>query len=206
MNPILVTYATMAGSTAGVAEAVAEELAQGGLPVEVLPLGEVDSVAGYAGVVIGGPMIVGWHREALGFLKRHRRALQKVPVAVFIMAISLTQPGTTTIDGVTVTVDERLAKPPARPGRLSFRERHTQLRRYVSPILAALRPARPVSVGVFGGRLEYGRLKWWAVLFVMGIIQAPAGDRRNWEAIRDWAGELAAVMAPAAAGVVGVGR
>jgi hypothetical protein len=42
--------------------------------------------------------------------------------------------------------------------------------------------------------LEYGRLKWWAVLFVMLIIQAPAGDRRNWEAIRAWAAGLPAAL------------
>jgi menaquinone-dependent protoporphyrinogen IX oxidase len=51
-----------------------------------------------------------------------------------------------------------------------------------------------VSLGVFGGRLEYGRLKWWAVLFVMVIIQAPAGERRNWAAIRSWAAGLPAAF------------
>jgi menaquinone-dependent protoporphyrinogen IX oxidase len=56
----------------------------------------------------------------------------------------------------------------------------------------ATRPVKPVNVGFFGGRLEYGRLKWWAVLFVMLIIQAQAGDRRNWAAIRAWASNLAA--------------
>ena len=47
---------------------------------------------------------------------------------------------------------------------------------------------------MFAGRLEYGRLKWWAVLFVMLIIQATAGDRRNWPAIRAWAAELPAAL------------
>lgn len=197
MNPILVTYATMAGSTAEVAEVVAEELERVGLPVKLLPLDEVGDVAGYAGVVVGGPMIVGWHRQAQGFLKRHRRAWQDVPLAVFITAISLTQPETTTLAGVPITIDEHLPKPPARPGRLSLRERHTQLGRYVGPILKAVRPARPVSVGLFVGRLEYGRLPWWAVMFVMTVIQAPAGDRRNWDAIREWAAGLPGVMAPA---------
>ena len=56
--------------------------------------------------------------------------------------------------------------------------------------LAASRPARLVDIGIFGGRLEYGRLPWWAVLFAMLIIQAPAGDRRNWPAIRGWAAGL----------------
>jgi len=43
---------------------------------------------------------------------------------------------------------------------------------------------------VFGGRLEYGRLKWWAVLFVMVILRAAAGDRREWPATRLWAAGL----------------
>jgi menaquinone-dependent protoporphyrinogen IX oxidase len=75
-------------------------------------------------------------------------------------------------------------------GRLSFRERYATLGNYLRPILRATSPAKPVSVGVFGGRLEYGRLKWWAVIFAMLIIQAPAGDKRNWEAIRAWAAGL----------------
>jgi hypothetical protein len=32
------------------------------------------------------------------------------------------------------------------------------------------------------------------VLFVMLIIQAPAGDRRNWGAIRAWAAGLPAAL------------
>lgn len=53
------------------------------------------------------------------------------------------------------------------------------------------------------GRLEYRRLKWWAMLFVMMIVQAPARDRRNWPAIRSWAAGLPAAFqleVPKAAG------
>ena len=194
MKPILVTDATMAGSEAEVDQAVAEEIERAGLEVDVVPIDTVGDLAGYAGVVVGGPMIMGWHREARRFLKAHRRALQHIPLAVFVTAISLTHPEERVMDGVPVFVDEKLPKPPAQPGRLSFRERYAQLPRYVRPILAAARPARPVSIGLFAGRLEYGRLKPWAVLFVMGIIQAPAGDRRNWAAIREWAAGLPAVL------------
>jgi flavodoxin len=38
MKKILVTYATMAGSTAEVAQVVGDELAKSGLQIEVLPL------------------------------------------------------------------------------------------------------------------------------------------------------------------------
>jgi menaquinone-dependent protoporphyrinogen IX oxidase len=190
MSKILVTYATMAGSTAEVAQAVGKELVGRGLQVDILPVREVQGLEGYDGVVVGGPMIMGWHREAQGFLKQHRKALQRIPLAVFITAISLTKGGEAGVDGVPVFVDETLSKPPVSEGKLTFRERYAQLAHYLKPILAATRPAKPASIGVFGGRLEYGRLKWWAVMFVMLIIQAPAGDRRNRAAIQEWAAGL----------------
>lgn len=190
MNRILVAYATMAGSTADVAQAVGDEIAKGGLQVDVLLINEIKHLEAYDGVVIGGPMIMGWHRTALRFLKKHRGAFRHIPLAVFVTAMSLTQTGEMSVGGVPVCVDENLPKPPEKEGSLNFKERYARLSNYLRPILQATRPSKPVSIGVFGGRLEYGRLKWWAVLFAMLIIQAPAGERRNWPAIRAWAAEL----------------
>jgi len=110
------------------------------------------------------------------------------------MAMSLTQTGETSVDSVPVYVDEKLPKPPEQEGHLKFRERYARLSNYLQPIVKATRPVKPVSIGLFGGRLEYGRLKWWAVLFAMLIVQAPAGDRRNWTAIRSWAAGLPAAF------------
>jgi menaquinone-dependent protoporphyrinogen oxidase len=194
MSKILVAYATMAGSTAEVAQVVGEVLTDCGLKVDVLPLSEVKDLQAYAGVVVGGPMIMGWHRGALSFLKKHRKDFQRIPLAVFITAMSLTKTGEMGLDGVPVYVDGNLPKPPKEEGRLNFRERYARLSHYLQPVLQATRPAKPASVGVFGGRLEYGRLKWWAVLFAMVIIQAPAGERRNWPAIREWAAGLTAAF------------
>lgn len=190
MKRVLVAYTTFSGSTAEVAQAVGEEITKSGLRVEVLPAGEVKSLAGYDGVVIGGPMIMGWHRPAQAFLKKHREDFLRIPLAVFVTALSLTQTSEMGVDGVPVYVDEKLPKQPAQEGRLSLRERYATLANYLRPILSATRPARPASIGVFGGKLEYGRLKPWAVMFVMVIVQAPAGDRRNWAAIRTWAAGL----------------
>jgi len=190
MNKILVTYATMAGSTAEVAQVVGEELAKTGLQVDVLPLEQVKDLEGYAGVVVGAPMIMGWHRAAQRFLRRHRDAFQRIPLAAFVMAISLTKTDVKDLGNVLVIVDEKLPREPEKAGSLSFKERYASLSNYLKPILKAVRPAKPVSIGVFGGRLEYGRLKWWAVLFVMLIIQARAGEKRNWDAIRHWAASL----------------
>jgi hypothetical protein len=108
--------------------------------------------------------------------------------------MSLTQTGKTSLAGVPVFVDERLPEPPKNEGHLSLRERYATPAHYVQPILAATRRAKPVSIGFFGGRLDYGRLQWWAVLFAMVIIRARAGDRRNWTAIRSWAAGLPAAL------------
>ncbi len=118
--------------------------------------------------------------------------------------MSLTQTGETSVNGVPVYIDEKLPKPPAREGVLNFRERYARVSNYARPILGATQPAKPVNVAFFGGRLDYGRLKWWAMLFAMVIIQAPAGDRRNWKAIRAWANKLPAALqleAPTAKGL-----
>jgi menaquinone-dependent protoporphyrinogen oxidase len=194
MKRILVAYATMAGSTVDVAQAVADELARSDVQVDVLPLSEVGDLAAYDGVVVGAPMIMGWHRAALRFLRHNRRVFQRIPLAVFITCMRLTQSGDTRVGGVPVYVDERLPKLPETAGRLSLKERYATLANYVRPILLASGSVKPMSIGVFGGRLDYGRLPWWAVLFAMLIIQAPAGDRRNWTAIHSWAAGLPAAL------------
>ena len=196
MTKILVTYATMAGSTAEVARMVAEELAAAGLDVDVLPLSQVEGLEGFDGVVVGGPMILGWHRAARRFLKQHRQAFQRIPLAVFVLAMRLTETGERSVDGSRVYVDEDLPKAPEQAGQLTFRERYTRLSKYLGPILKVSRPQKPASIGVFGGRLEYGRLPWWAVLFAMLIVRAPAGDKRNWPAIRAWAAGLPTALQP----------
>jgi menaquinone-dependent protoporphyrinogen IX oxidase len=111
-----------------------------------------------------------------------------------MLAMSLTQTPDTNASSGPVYVDAALPKPPATAGRLTFRERYATLSNYLRPILGAVRPVNPASIAVFGGRLEFGRLKWWAMLFVLLIIQAQPGERRNWPAIRAWAAGLPAAF------------
>ena len=193
MNKILVTYATNAGTTAEVAKAVMEELQKSGSQVDILPIAEVKDIESYSSVVLGAPMILGWHRQALGFLKKNRSAFRHIPLAVFVTCMNLTKTGETVVQGVPVIVDEYLPKPPKNEGRLSFKERYSLVSNYLHPILNTC-PVKPVSVGVFAGRLDYSHMQWWAMIFVVLILQAQAGDRRNWEAIRLWAIGLPAMF------------
>ena len=65
---ILVAFATKHGSTPEVAEAVAEELRDGGADVDVRPASLDGNLSGYQAVVLGAPMILGWHKDALRFI------------------------------------------------------------------------------------------------------------------------------------------
>jgi menaquinone-dependent protoporphyrinogen oxidase len=194
MKKFLVAYATNAGSTAEVAEAIGEELRKSGAQVEVLPLEKVTNLDTFDAVVLGAPMIMGWYRGAIVFLKKNRKTLDKIPLALFITAMNLTKTGETVIDNVPVFIDADLPKLPQAEGRLSYKERYSLPANYLRPILKAASQAKPVSVGFFGGNLAINRLKWWAALFAILIIQARPGDKRNWDAIREWAGGLASLL------------
>lgn len=196
MTKILVGYTTNSGSTAEVAEAIGEELSRLGLEVDVRRLEETQDVAGYAGVVVGAPMIMGWHRGALKFLKRHREALKGMPLALFFTCMSLTQTGETQVGGVPLFLDPALPQEPKTPGRLTIKERYARVSNYLHGALQAAEPSLPVSAAFFGGKLEFFRLKFLQMLFVMIIIGAKPGDRRNWPAVRLWAADLAPLLIP----------
>jgi menaquinone-dependent protoporphyrinogen IX oxidase len=180
----------MSGSTAEVALAIGEVLRQHGNAVEVLPLEKIGDLSAYSAVVIGAPMLMGWHRSALRFLAKNRPALRRTPLAIFATGMSLTSAGEKEISGVPVFIDETLAKSTKNTIRPSLKERYTDVNHYAAPIIKAAGAARPVSLAFFGGRLDYMRLKLPARLFVMLVIQAVPGDHRNWDAIRSWAGRL----------------
>jgi len=189
-QPILVAYTTNAGSTVNVAEAVGEELRKSGAQVDVRRLEEVTGLEPYSAVVVGGPLIVGWHRAALAFVKKYQPALSKMPVAYFITGMTLTGTGVLEVDGVPLCMDPAMVKPPKNPARLGLKERYATPDNYLRPVLKAAPSVKPVSVAFFGGKLAMYRLKWWQALFVMIVIQAPPGGSHNLPLIHEWAAGL----------------
>jgi menaquinone-dependent protoporphyrinogen oxidase len=161
-DKILVTYATRAGSTAGVAEAIGRALAAGGAEADVRPMAEVDDVSGYRAVVAGSAIQAHeWLPEAMQFLRRHQPALRERPFAAFLVCMTLTMRDPRAREFVTTWLD---------------------------PVRALV---RPVSEGFFAGALDLrkvpslvDRLKFW-VSVRLGVWSA--GDHRDWGAIRSWA-------------------
>ena len=190
MKRVLVAYATNAGSTAKVAQVIGEELGRDGAQVQVCRLEEVTGVESYDAVVVGAPMIMGWHGAAIKFIKKYQPALRQKPVAFFLTAMNLTQTSEKSVGTLPIYVDPALAKPPKNAKRLSFKERYATVTHYLRPMLEAAPLVKPVSVGLFGGKLELYRLPLLQMLFVLLVIQAQPGDFRNWPVIREWATNL----------------
>jgi menaquinone-dependent protoporphyrinogen oxidase len=83
---VLVAYASKHGSTTEVAEALGRALRGPDVDVDVVAVADVHDLEEYDAVVLGGSLYVGrWHRDAVRFLERHRKALVNVPLAVYAL-------------------------------------------------------------------------------------------------------------------------
>ena len=132
----LLVYASRHGSTREVADAVAEELRAAFAEVDVREARSAPPPAGYDAVVVGGPMIMGWHKDARKYLKRHKDQLSDVPFALFVTAASLTEDGVDAVQGMPIAKDPWLVKKPRNAEKLqpqgalrpaaALRRRHPQ--------------------------------------------------------------------------------
>jgi menaquinone-dependent protoporphyrinogen oxidase len=191
---ILLVCATRHGSTREVADAIAEELRAAGNEVDQRPAAEAPSPAGYDAVVVGGPMIMGWHRQAMSYVKKHRGELERLPTALFVTAASLTETGETDVAGVQTFKDPWLAKAPRDAAKLRYKERYALPQHYLGDILKKAAPVRPRSVAFFAGSLDLTTMNVLEKLFVLLVIGATPGDGRNWKAIHEWGAGLGGVL------------
>src|SRR5512136_2292421 len=89
-NRILVTYASRAGATAEVAEAVGRTLIEGGAQVDVVPMNEVKDLSPYQAVVVGSAIRGSkWLPEAVQFIQDHQTMLAQKKSAMFTVCITM---------------------------------------------------------------------------------------------------------------------
>jgi menaquinone-dependent protoporphyrinogen oxidase len=87
---MLVAYATTAGSTAEVAEAIGEELRSMGAEVDVRLAKEVKAVSPYGAVIVGSGIRAGQLLpHATKFVQKNREALSQVPMAYFVVCLTM---------------------------------------------------------------------------------------------------------------------
>jgi menaquinone-dependent protoporphyrinogen oxidase len=160
MASVLVAYASKYGSTREVAEAIVAALQEQGVDAVAQPAGEVESLDGHSAVVLGTALFFfRWRREAHRFLSRNRAALANVPVAVFALGPIEDKP-----------------------------EQYVSARGHLDKGLAKHPWLSPVSVAVFGGRVDPTHLRFPESN--PGTRRMPPVDLRDWEAIDTWAREL----------------
>ena len=157
---ILVAYATRTGSTAEVAEAIAQRLCTAGMDTDVRPIADVQDVETYAGIVLGSAVrYASWLPEMQSFLAEHRDRLAERPVAFFTMHMLAL--GDT-------------------PEAAAEREKYTaKARDFV----------QPVDEVFFEGKIDPARLSFFDRLAVR-LVKSPVGDRRDWDRIAAWADGL----------------
>lgn len=165
-NKILVTYASRAGSTKGVAEAIGMTLAEDGVQVDVRSMNEVKDLGEYRAVVAGSAVRGSkWLPEAMEFLKSNRKALAGKPFAAFLVCITLGMPN------------------------------GEKYRPFVADFMKPVREiVKPASEGYFAGALDYSKVRLItdgvSLRILSAVTKTPERDYRDWEAIRTWAKEL----------------
>jgi menaquinone-dependent protoporphyrinogen oxidase len=159
---VLVAYASKYGSTGGVADAIGKELCAKGFNADVVAIKNAGNIRSYQGVVIGSAIYRGkWMSEAIDFVNKNQDILCQMPVAYFLVCMTLSQP---------------------------TEEKRAQVLSYMDDILKAVPRIKPVGIGTFAGALNYGNLSWLNKK-ILKSKGSPEGDFRDWNAIRAWARE-----------------
>jgi menaquinone-dependent protoporphyrinogen oxidase len=163
---ILVTYASQAGSTASVAEAIGQTLVEKGLQVDVRGMKDVTDLTPYRAVVAGSAIHGGkWLPEAMRFVRANRTELSKKPFAAFIVCITM-----------------------GSPNAAKYR---AGLSKWLEPVSTLVTPR---SEGIFAGSLDFKTLPitfntlLMRVAVLLGAL--PSEDHRDWAAVRAWAASL----------------
>jgi menaquinone-dependent protoporphyrinogen oxidase len=167
---VLVAYASKRGSTAEIAEGIAEVLRESGLDVDRSSVSEVEELGPYEAIVLGSAVYMKrWRGDARRFLRRHRKEMGRMPFWMFSSG-PVGDPEKDDLDW-------------SEPRKVVAAAEKLGVRDHV----------------VFGGRLPTDPQGPIEKAMAAGIPEEYR-DRRDWDEIRAWAravaGELAA-LAPA---------
>jgi menaquinone-dependent protoporphyrinogen oxidase len=120
----------------------------------------VNDLSSYQAVILGSAIRMGkWLPETVEFLKKHQDALSRVPVAYFVVCLTMKDD----------TADNRRTA-------LAF----------LDPVRKQVPQVKPVDIGLFAGAVDFNKLSFVYSL-ILKVKGAPEGDFRNWETIRTWA-------------------
>jgi len=155
-NKILIAYASRAGATGEIAGVIGEVLCDRGAAADVRLAKDVTDVSPYRAVVVGSAVYMGrWMSEAVKFVETHRDALSRVPVAYFVVCLTM---------------------------RDDTEENRRQVAAYLDPVREVV---QPVAEGLFAGALDSSKLPFLFRLIVKAMRQSDGDFRdweaiRSW--------------------------
>ena len=146
---ILVVYASWTGFTEGVARAVADVLKESGAEVDLRTVKDASDFSAYRAVVVGSAVRAGKvNANAVSFLKKHSAALSKMPVAFFVVCMTMKE---------------------------DTEEHRCEVEEYVAAVQKQVPEIELVDVGLFAGGMDPKKLPL-PMKLVMKAMKAEPGD------------------------------
>lgn len=120
----------------------------------------ITSLKGYNAIVIGAPVYTGKvSGDVTAFVATNKDELVRLPVAGFVTGIAPVFPKT------------------------------GDVKEFTDQLITALAPVNPVSVTMFAGTLDTGKMNF-VERSLTSLMKVPTGDFRDWDAIAGWARSL----------------
>jgi menaquinone-dependent protoporphyrinogen oxidase len=155
---ILVAYGSSAGSTAEAADFIGGILAESSALVDVKPVEKIRNVTGYDEVVIGTNIRAGHIKGSVkNFVNRNKKALQNIPVALFVVCLTMKD---------------------------DTPENRKKVSEWLGPIRAHI---KPIDEGLFAGKVELAKLGFFARFIFENMAKMKDHDYRDWEKVKSWA-------------------
>jgi len=157
---VLISYASRCGSTGGVAEAMGQVLCGMGASADIRLVANVNDLSFYHAVIVGSAIRRGkWLPEAVGFVKDNLDILGQLPIAYFVVCLTMKD---------------------------NTEENRSKVMAYLDPVRKEAPKIQPVAVGLFPGALDYSKLSF-VDKTIMKAKGASEGDYRDWSAVNAWA-------------------
>lgn len=165
-DTVLLAYASRSGSTAEIADKIAEVLRMKGIPVDLVPVSQVKELEGYEVVILGSAVYYGrWRKDAVKFLAAQAEVLKDKKVWFFSSGPAGEGDPVELLDGWTF--------PP--------------LQQEIADRI------QPRGTAVFHGVMDESKLNFFE-RWLLKRMEAPMGDFRDWDLITNWAESIAAVL------------
>jgi len=164
---VLISYASRCGSTGGVAEAMGQALCGMGASADIRLVANVNDLSPYHAVIVGSAIRRGkWLPEAVGFVKDNQDILGRLPIAYFVVCLTM---------------------------RDNTAENRSKVMAYLDPVRKEAPKIQPVAVGLFPGALDFGKLSFMDTM-MLKAKGASEGDYRDWPAVKAWASAVGPML------------